>query len=69
MLYRIEINGLEKNNGQIKNGATYLAIKTGTKIVSVEIKGTMKLFSKIIVNFGEPIDYISKKTTASSENG
>ena len=49
--------GLEKNNGQMKNGATYLAIKTGTKIVPIGIKGKMKLFSKIVVNYGKPIDY------------
>ena len=50
-------NGLEKNNGQMKNGATYLAIKSQTPIVPIGIKGKMKLFSKIVVNYGESIDY------------
>lgn len=49
--------GLEKNNGQMKNGATYLAIKTQTPIIPIGIKGKMKLFSKIVVNYGKPIDY------------
>ena len=50
-------NGLEKNNGKMKNGATYFALKTGTPIVPIGIKGKMKLFSKIVVNYGKPIDY------------
>lgn len=50
-------NGLEKNNGQMKNGATYLAIKTGAKIVPIGIKGDMKPFHKVIVKYGNPIDY------------
>ena len=50
--------GLEKNNGQMKNGATYLAIKTQTPIIPIGIKGSMKLFSKIVVNFGKPIEYL-----------
>ena len=50
-------NGLEKNNGEMKNGATYLAIKTGAKIVPIGIRGKIKPFSKIVVNYGEPIDY------------
>lgn len=49
--------GLEKNNGQMKNGATYLAMKTDAKIIPVGLKGTMKLFSKITISFGEPIEY------------
>ncbi len=50
-------NGLEKNDGQMKNGATYLAIKTGAKIVPIGIKGNTKPFHKVIVTYGEPIDY------------
>ena len=50
-------NGLEKNNGQMKNGATYLALKTGVPILPVGIKGKMKPFSKVTLNFGKPIDY------------
>lgn len=47
--------GLEKN-GKAKNGAAYMAIKTGTPIIPVGIHGTFKPFSKVYINYGEPID-------------
>ena len=49
-------NGLEKS-GEMKNGATYIAIKTGASIIPIGIKGKMKLFNKITVTYGEKIDY------------
>lgn len=52
--------GLEKN-GKAKNGASYMAIKTGTPIIPVGISGTFKPFSKIHINYGEPIDLSSYK--------
>lgn len=57
-------NGLEKNDGKIKNGAAYMALKTGAKVVPVGIVGKAKLFSKNAIIYGEPIDlseYISGK--------
>lgn len=51
-------NGFEKYNGQIKNGAGYLALKTNAKIVPVGISGEGKLFSKNIVKYGKPFDLI-----------
>ena len=48
-------NGLKKT-GKAKNGAAYMAIKTGTPVVPVGIHGTFKLFSKVYINYGEPID-------------
>lgn len=50
-------NGLEKNEGEMKNGATYLAMKTGAQIVPIGIKGEIKPFHKIIVTYGKPINY------------
>ena len=49
-------NGLEKS-GEMKNGATYIAIKTGASIVPIGIKGKMKPFNKITITYGEKIDY------------
>ena len=54
-------NGLEKNDGQLKNGATDLAIKTGAKIVPIGISGKAKLFSKNIVIYGKPLDFTEYK--------
>lgn len=47
--------GLAKN-GKAKNGAAYMAIKTGTPVIPVGIHGTFKPFSKVYINYGEPID-------------
>ena len=38
-------NGLEKNDGQIKDGAAYLALKTGAKLVPIGICRTSETFS------------------------
>ena len=48
-------NGMEKNV-KAKNGAAYMAIKTGTPIIPVGIHGKFKVFSKVYINFGEPVD-------------
>lgn len=52
--------GLAKN-GKAKNGAAYMAIKTGTPIIPIGIHGTFKPFSKVYINYGEPIDLSSYK--------
>lgn len=49
-------NGMEKNNGELKNGAAYLALKTGAAIVPVGIIGEGKAFGKNAIVYGEPID-------------
>ena len=54
-------NGLEKNNGTVKNGAAYLALKTGAKIVPVGIVGNGKPFTKNAVIYGEPLDFSKYK--------
>ena len=57
-------NGLEKNDGKIKNGAAYMALKTNATIVPVGIIGPAKPFSKNAIIYGEPIDlseYITGK--------
>ena len=52
--------GLEKT-GKAKNGAAYMAIKTGVPIIPCGIHGTFKPFSKVYINYGEPIDLSSYK--------
>lgn len=47
--------GMEKNTG-VKNGAAFMALKTGTKVIPVGIKGKFVPFSKNIYNYGKPID-------------
>lgn len=49
-------NGLEKNHGKLKNGAAYLALKTGAKIVPIGIQGDSKPFHKSIIVYGKPLD-------------
>ena len=39
-----------------KNGAAFMAIKAGVKVIPVGIHGTFKPFSKVYINYGEPID-------------
>ena len=55
-------NGLKKQ-AEVKNGAVFLAHKAKVKIVPVGINGTFKPFSKVVFNFGEPID-LSKYDTS-----
>ena len=54
-------NGIEKN-AEVKNGAVFLAYKAKVKIVPVGINGTFKPFSKVIFNYGKPIDVNKYKT-------
>ncbi len=52
--------GMEKNM-KAKNGAAYMAIKSGVKIIPTGIHGTFKPFSKVYINYGEPIDLSNYK--------
>ncbi len=54
-------NGMEKNNGELKNGAAYLALKTGTPIIPIGIAGEAKPFTKNAVIYGKPIDITKYK--------
>lgn len=59
-------NGMQKNDGKLKNGATYMALKTGAKIVPIGIQGDAKPFHKTTIVYGEPIDF-SKKYNLSED--
>ena len=48
--------GMEKNM-KAKNGAAFMAIKGKVKVIPVGIHGTFKPFSKVYINYGEPIDF------------
>ncbi len=64
-------NGMEKNGGKLKNGAAYMALKTGAKIVPIGIQGPAKPFTKNVIIYGEPLDfsrYCSEKVDKEIEN-
>ena len=48
--------GMEKNV-KAKNGAAFMAIKSKAKVIPIGIHGTFKPFSKVYVNYGQPIDF------------
>lgn len=49
-------NGMAKNV-KTKNGAAFLVAKTGAKVIPVGIQGNFKPFSRIIINYGKPLDF------------
>ena len=53
-------NGIEKN-GKIHSGAVVMANMAKVPIVPVGIKATYKPFSKVIINYGKPINLSGKK--------
>lgn len=52
--------GMEKNE-KVKNGAAFMAIRSGKPVVPVGISGSFKLFTKVRINYGEPIDMVKYK--------
>lgn len=55
-------NGLKKNNGKVKNGAAFIAVRTGVSVVPIGIIGNFKPFKKVIINIGEPLDFSKHQT-------
>ena len=53
-------NGLEKNDGKMKSGACYMALKTNAKIVPIGIQGEAKPFKRTTLVYGEPINFSDK---------
>ena len=47
--------GMEKNM-KAKNGVAFMAMKAKVKVIPIGIHGTFKPFSKVYMNYGEPID-------------
>lgn len=56
-------NGLEKNDGKVKNGAAYLALKTNSKVVPIGIVGPAKSFTKNAIIYGKPLDFSEYATS------
>ena len=50
---------MEKNDGKMKNGAAYMALKTGAKVIPIGINGEAKPFNKVTITYGKPIDFSS----------
>lgn len=53
-------NGIEKH-GKIHSGATIMANMARVPIIPIGIQATYKPFSKVIINYGKPIDLSEKK--------
>ena len=53
-------NGLEKNDGKMKSGACYMALKTNALIVPIGIQGEAKPFKRTTLVYGKPIDFSKK---------
>lgn len=54
--------GIAKN-GKVKNGAAFMALRTGAPVIPVGIQGSFRPFTKVRLNYGKPIDfkeYVSK---------
>ncbi len=48
-------NGLEKGE-KVKDGAAFFALKTGTRVIPVGISGGLKIFQKVRIVYGKPLD-------------
>ena len=62
--------GMEKNM-KAKNGAAFMAMKAKVKVIPIGIHGTFKPFSKVYINYGEPIDlsgYTKETIDKATEN-
>lgn len=60
--------GMEKNE-KAKNGAAFMAIRSGKPVVPVGISGSFKMFSKVSINYGEPIDMTKYKIKGKEKEG
>lgn len=59
-------NGIQKGE-QVKEGAAFLAIRTGSKVVPVGISGGLKPFQKAKIVYGKPLDFSKEKMTKENE--
>ena len=48
--------GMEKNV-QAKNGAAFMALRSKVKVIPLGIQGSFKPFTKVRLNYGEPLDF------------
>lgn len=52
-----------KKNGKLQNGAVLMSLMSGADIIPIgmQVKKDYKIFSKIIINIGKPIDFSKNK--------
>lgn len=60
--------GMEKHQ-KVKNGAAFMAIKSGVPVVPVGISGEFKPFKKVYITYGEPIDMSKYKIKGKEKEG
>lgn len=49
-------NGMAKG-AEVKNGAAFIALRSGAKVIPVGIKGNFKPFTKVTINYGKPLEF------------
>ena len=49
-------NGLAKGE-KVKDGAAFFAVRTGARVIPVGISGGEKLFHKMTIRYGKPMDF------------
>ena len=61
-------NGLAKGE-EVKDGAAFLALRSGARVIPVGISGKTGAFSKVYLKFGKPLDFsgYDKKSEESLE--
>ena len=52
-------NGMEKGE-KAKDGAAFFAVRTGARVIPVGISGGEKLFKKMTIKYGEPMDFSNR---------
>lgn len=52
-------NGIEKGE-KAKDGAAFFAVRTGARVIPVGISGGEKIFQKMTVRYGEPMDFSNR---------
>ena len=52
-------NGMEKGE-KAKDGAAFFAVRTGARVIPVGISGGEKIFKKMTIRYGEPMDFSNR---------
>lgn len=60
-------NGLEKGE-KVKDGAAFLSVRTGAKVIPCGIKGGTKENKKVTITYGKPLDFSEYKNQKEKDN-